>query len=214
MAGVEGGAVNATLEHIARKYSIDLGQKSPIRLPQIQRPEFARLFNELGFVRGAEIGVAQGHHAKLIFEANPTMRLLCVDIWDLYDGYNEYTDRIHRYYREAQERLAPYNVRFIKNFSMDALKDAPNDLDFVYIDGAHDFKNVAMDICEWSKKVRVGGIVAGHDYKHSYRKGYPVEVKHVVQAFCYVRGIHPWFVMDRPGNEAWFYVRQEGDRLI
>ena len=39
-----------------------------------------------------------------------------------------------------------------------------NSLDFVFIDAAHDVKNVLKDIANWSTKVKQGGVIAGHDY--------------------------------------------------
>ena len=110
---------------------------------------------------------------------------------------------------------------------MDAVEDfEDNSLDFVFIDGAHDFKNVAMDICEWAKKVRPGGIVYGHDYKRwnprSYvGKRYTVDVKDVVQAYMYSKGINPWFALENEipdpkfgrDNPCWMFVRQEKDLI-
>ena len=37
-------------------------------------------------------------------------------------------------------------------------------LDFVFIDAAHDMKNVLTDIKSWAPKIKKGGIIAGHDY--------------------------------------------------
>ncbi len=54
---------------------------------------------------------------------------------------------------------------------MDALEDfEDNSLDFVYIDGDHNFKHISEDIYEWTKKVRSGGIVSGHDYLILFQK--------------------------------------------
>jgi predicted O-methyltransferase YrrM len=39
-----------------------------------------------------------------------------------------------------------------------------NSLDFVYIDAGHRFDDVVQDIIKWTKKVRKGGIISGHDY--------------------------------------------------
>ena len=48
---------------------------------------------------------------------------------------------------------------------MDAVVDvADESLDFVFIDADHKYVSVCEDIREWSKKVRIGGIVSGHDY--------------------------------------------------
>jgi len=37
-------------------------------------------------------------------------------------------------------------------------------LDFVYIDGSHDFDSVCNDIEIWLPKLKPGGMIAGHDY--------------------------------------------------
>jgi predicted O-methyltransferase YrrM len=213
-----------TLDFIIKKFGFNKSAKSPFIIRGINRTMMAAVLGDIGLKVGAEIGVAQGNHAATLCEQNPGVKLYCVDIWDLYPGYNEYTNRIKRYYDEAKAKLAPYNCEFIKKFSMNAVRDfADESLDFVYIDGAHDFKNVADDICEWTKKVRMGGIVFGHDYERSRDTGgkYPIDVKDVVQAYMYSHGIAPWFVLsnnirdpkfgkDSPG---WLFVRQKTDRI-
>jgi len=208
--------MNNTLEYIAKKYSLDLSPKPPICIVQTGRDDMARTLAELGFTIGAEIGVAQGIHSQILCEAIPNLHLYCIDVWEPYYGYNEYQDRITLYHKEALARLESYNCTFIKQMSMHAVQEFENgELDFVYIDGAHDFQNVVNDLCEWSKKVRIGGIVYGHDYNRKHDK-YIVEVKDAVQAFCYTKGIHPWFILDIPsrlGGESWMYVRQETDWL-
>jgi hypothetical protein len=87
---------------------------------------------------------------------------------------------------------------------MDAVKDYPDQsLDFVYIDGNHEFSHVAADIAAWVKKVRRGGILAGHDYRRT--TNLVCHVVDVVNAWTYSHKIKPWFLTskDIPG---WFWV--------
>ncbi len=216
--------MNATIEYLIKRFNIQLARKGASDIHGVNRTEMAKVLHELDFKVGVEVGVAQGWHAEILCRENPKLKLYCVDVWDLYPGYNEYTDRIKRYFKEAKARLSSYNSVIVKKFSMDALADfADESLDFVYIDGAHDFKSVADDICEWTKKVKIGGIVFGHDYKRSRdtHGKYPVDVKDVVQAYTYSHSIAPWFIlandvpdprfgMDNPG---WLFVRQKTDRI-
>jgi predicted O-methyltransferase YrrM len=191
------------------------GRKLPWIIEGVDRTSIPRVLGELEFKVGAEVGVAQGNHAKILCDNIPNLKLYCVDVWERYHGYYEYTNRIRKYYREAQERLAPYDCVFIKKFSMDAVKDFDRQsLDFVYIDAAHDFQSVSDDLCQWIPKVRYGGVVFGHDYKlHRGKRGerYIVHVRHVVQAYMYCHAIDPWFEVRIPRQASWMFVRQEGD---
>ena len=213
--------MNDTLLYLAEKFNLTWHEQTQIiEIPSATRKVMAEVLAETGLNTGVEVGVAQGYHAEILCQANPDILLHLVDPWHPYDGYNEYQDRITKYHLEAIERLEGYNCVFHQQFSMDAVKHfADNSLDFVYIDAAHDFKNVAMDMCEWTKKVRVGGIVFGHDYKrrnHNNDK-YIVQVKDVAQAYMYAHGIRPWFVLGTQGNRgeglSWMFVRQESDVL-
>ena len=83
---------------------------------------------------------------------------------------------------------------------MEALNDIPNEsLDFVYIDGNHHFKYVAEDICGWSKKVRKGGIISGHDYFYSGATAClnVCHVAYVVDAYTRAYNIKNWYILGR-----------------
>lgn len=216
--------MNSTLEYIASKFELDLNQKSPINILKINREIMAQTLKELNFNFGAEIGVARGEHSELLCLANPDLKLYCIDIWEPYEGYKEYENKISAYYKLAKKRLSKYNTVMIKKFSMDAVKTFENEsLDFVYIDGAHDFQNGVNDICEWTKKVKIGGIVYGHDYDRQYER-HLVQIKDAVQAYCYTNRIKPWFVLGMPGKkrdglyvegvQSWMFVRQESDIVV
>lgn len=206
-----------TLEHMLRKFNPVVSGKPPIQLTGINRTILAQTLNELGFKVGAEIGVAEGYHAEILCREIPKLHLFCVDAWEKYPGYEEYQEP-EKCYQEAVERLAPYACEFWRRYSMAAARVFENNtLDFVYIDAAHDFKNVADDIVEWSKKVRPGGIVFGHDYKrHSSKSRFPIHVKDVVDAYMYAHGINPWFVLTNDikdptfghDNPGWMFIKQ------
>lgn len=118
------------------------------------RIELAKYFNDLGFNKGAEIGVASGRYSEILCQNNPKLELLCIDIW-----------KKERVYNLAKEKLAPYNTTIIRKSSLEAAKEVKDEsLDFVFIDADHKYESVREDLEEWAKKVKVGGIVAGHDY--------------------------------------------------
>jgi SAM-dependent methyltransferase len=209
--------MGSTLEYIVSRFGLDLNRKSPIEILECNRPIMADVFRELGFILGVEVGVAKGEHAELLCKANPDLHLFCIDPWVGYQGYGDFkTGTLQEFYEIARARLKPYNCTIIRKFSMDAVGDFKDKLlDFVYIDGAHDFRNVADDICEWVKKVRPGGIVYGHDYKRAVGN-YQNAVKDVVPSYCYQFKINPWFILGtqgksdglyREGTQSWMFVK-------
>jgi predicted O-methyltransferase YrrM len=118
------------------------------------RLELAKYFGKLGFKTGAEIGVKTGRYSEILCQNIPGLKLVCIDTWP--------TGRIHTI---AKKKLKAYDTTLIKTTSMEAAKLVPDEsLDFVFIDADHKYESVRDDIREWTKKVRKGGIVSGHDY--------------------------------------------------
>ncbi|TSC65333.1 MAG: hypothetical protein CEO21_440, partial [Microgenomates group bacterium Gr01-1014_80] len=157
----------ATLNYILKKFNITFGRKTPmpIEIPNFGRDNLASLFAELGFKTGVEIGVETGAYSEILLKNNPGLKLYSIDPWKAYSGFRDYTvqEELDKLYKDAKTRLAPYpNSEIIRKFSMDGVKDfADNSLDFVYIDANHSFLNITQDIIEWSKKIKVNGIISG-----------------------------------------------------
>ncbi len=172
------------------------------------REDLYDAMNQMGcFTCGAEIGVRIARNALEMFKRIKDLNLICVDPWT---PYNRRTpERMEKWYRRTCRRLKPYGDRatIIRKTSMDALADVKEgSLDFVYIDGFHEFDYVMPDIIFWAKKVRLNGIVAGHDYYPFYRGG----VMQAVDAYTRAHGINNWYVTmgDEP---TWFWVKDYTD---
>lgn len=208
------------LDYIVDKFGLDLNKKSPIEIPNIGRGNLGGLFKELGFMVGAEIGVERGLFSEKLCQGHPEMKLYGVDAWATYTFYREHVSqsKLDGFYDDTLERMKPYNFYPIRAFSMDAIKHFPdNSLDFVYIDANHEFNHVANDLHEWSKKVRPGGIISGHDYRKSKAKGrYINHVVYVIHAYVQCYRIHPWFLLGtkakvsgqiRDTTRSWFWMK-------
>ena len=209
-----------TLEKLRLRFNLDLEQKQmPIEIPNTDRETLASLFWELGLNRGVELGVEQGLYSETLCKANPNIQLFSVDAWTAYKGYRDHVSqsKIDGFHEKTLERLSPYNVTVIKGFSMDIVKQFSDEsLDFVYIDGNHEFKQTVDDITEWAKKVRSGGIIAGHDFIRRKNPEYLMHVIEAVEGYTSAWKIKPWFVLGRKDkiegerrdqNRSWFFVK-------
>lgn len=207
-----------TLEYIIKRYNLNI-KKSPVEIPNVGRDEdLTGLFSELGFKVGAEIGIERGVYSKKICDKNPGIKLYCIDPWLHYSEYREHVsqDKLDGFYEETKAKLAPYNCVLIRKTSMEAVKIFDNDsLDFVYIDGNHNYQNTVNDICEWVKKVRPGGIISGHDFRKI--KDFPNHVIEAVTGYVSAYNIHPWFLLGtkeckegevRDRSRSYMWVRQ------
>ena len=122
------------------------------------RIELIKYFNELGFKKGAEIGVFDGRFSEVILENIPGVYLLSIDSWEM--------GKIFPKKKIAVDRLSKYeNCSIVHDTSISAAKFVGDgSLDFVFINGEHSYKSVKEDIETWTPKVRIGGIVSGHDW--------------------------------------------------
>lgn len=179
------------------------------------RLEIAQHFNSLGFRVGAEVGVFAGYYSEVLCQNIPGLKLYCVDAWEVYKGYRDhkFESSMRNAEAKARERLEPFNVKIIKKFSMDAVRDFEDEsLDFVYIDGNHEYKFVKEDIEEWTKKVRKGGIVAGDDYymTRAGNMGVIQAVHEYVETHGYSLQLTPWDINDPAEDNRqpqWWFVK-------
>ena len=211
-----------TLEYIIKKYNINVGRQYFVDVEgMFGSVDLSKLFAELNFNKGVEVGVDRGLFSEVLCKDNPNLQLYGVDPWNSSAFAEGNPFRIEQaaydtYYQEAKARLAPYNCTIVKKTSMEALADfEDNSLDFVYIDANHDFLNFTQDLHEWYKKVKIGGIISGHDYAfYSYRKFNHVKRALTAYARCY-RMIPLFAVMEdrtrlkRDRYRSWFYVKDK-----
>lgn len=128
--------------------------------PMFQYMQKQGMFNLVG----AEIGVFKGKNAKSIMELIKPAKLFLID------PYKEYleNDQIYQFkkaFRIAQDRMQPFKdkVVFVKKVSSKAIEELPA-LDFVYVDGNHEYKYVKEDLKLYYEKLRNGGVIGGHDF--------------------------------------------------
>jgi hypothetical protein len=118
---------------------------------------------------GAEIGVALGENAKNVLEGISNIKTLyLIDPYFPYNGC--LLERVQNSNKEKAFKLLSgfKNIEFVYHTSEWACSDIPIDiLDFVYIDGDHSYLGITKDIEYWFPRLKVGGIIGGHDFESS-----------------------------------------------
>lgn len=137
--------------------------------------------NEQGATgKAIEIGAYSGEGTIVL--AKYFKEILAVDPW--LNGY-DIKDRASQQcpmkfvFEAFQERTKGLgNVMFSRGKSLDALEFVPDaSCDLVYIDGDHRYEGVLADLKGWRKKLKDGGIMAGHDWSwESVKKALKEEI--------------------------------------
>lgn len=139
----------------------------------LDRNNLPEKLNQMGLTGvGVEIGTHRGDYAKILLEKWSGKKLICIDPWKNPPKYEEQAkllwgdgNRDHDH-TEAVNQLQLWKdrVEFCRMCSHQALSLFEDEsLDFVYVDGDHSYEEVLFDLTEWFKKLKRGGVIAGHD---------------------------------------------------
>lgn len=170
------------------------------------RSDLYDVMNEMGcYKKGVEVGVNVARNALDMLMRIKDLHLTCIDPWEKYGRHTQ--EKIDSCYEKAKNKLTPFlsdQVKIIRKKSMDALMDIPDkSVDFIYVDGLHDFDSIITDLVFWARKVRHNGIIAGHDYYQFYKGG----VVTAVDAYTKAHNIHEWYIT-REEKASWFWVKK------
>jgi hypothetical protein len=141
----------------------------PLAMRQTQLLEWLRCLKMP--VVGAEVGVFRGNTSEALLRELPELSLWMVDPWRPFVGESIFD---HQQQAEFDRSLAAAALwtefardrRYILREASPsaASRFADHSLDFVFIDGNHRYENVSADIRAWWSKIRIGGLLTGHDY--------------------------------------------------
>ena len=112
-------------------------------------------------VTGAEIGVLGGGHAGRMLRNWPELTML-----HLVDSYGGMSTEDPRFLKVARG-FEPHKgrIKWHVMTSVEAAKTFDDEsLDFVYIDANHEIAEVKADMSAWWPRVKIGGVLCGHDY--------------------------------------------------
>lgn len=136
----------------------------------IESPETQTSFNEreciYKYAQGkdlaVEIGVFEGVNTNTIAKAM-TKKGVLFGIDPFFKGklgicYHEWITYVYLFFNSNLKK-----VQFIKKLSFETVNDIPENIEFIFIDGDHTYEVIKKDWELFSKKVKIGGIIALHD---------------------------------------------------
>jgi hypothetical protein len=137
---------------------------------------------------GAEVGIFRGEFSRILLETTKPQLFYMIDPWEGNimsgdkNGQNiEYIEG-DKYYVEhiIPEFMFQPQIKILRNYS-DVLALFPdNYLDWIYLDGAHDYEYIRQDLENSLYKVKQGGLIMGHDYTNAMFPG----LVYAVDQFC------------------------------
>ena len=137
------------------------------RLHPKESIKFASDYFKKRKIIAVEIGVFKGINSREIIKNLNIKKLFLIDPYLRYEEYkNDKTSlKVFEAKREAHKRLKKdyRKIIWVEDFSEKATKRISEKVDFIYIDGNHDYPYVKRDIELYWNKIKEGGIMAGHD---------------------------------------------------
>ena len=125
----------------------------------------------------AEIGVFRGESSLAMLEYCDVKRLYLIDPFskDIADKANSLDGtNIHLtsdLFKQTKSKLQKYEDKIVwltgtSDSVVNQIQD--NELDFIFIDGAHDYVSVHNDLVLYYNKVKMGGIISGDDFSNKF----------------------------------------------
>jgi predicted O-methyltransferase YrrM len=152
-----------------------------------------------------EIGVYKGRSAAFMAVelANRGLKVR-FDAIDHFGGSEEHGDLSKTLYNECVQNLKSV-AGYVNVIRMNSLEAADlyedSSLDFIFIDGSHDYNSVTSDLSAWYPKIKETGIFAGDDYQPGYWPG----VIAAVENFARFNGLKLELI---PDTYHWMLVKE------
>jgi hypothetical protein len=164
------------LENKSRLTNKPFRQGSPMK--------FIAIYMQDKTIEGAEIGVFEGAHGEYILNnkyfKNSNVKLKRLSLIDPFIEYTDHNGQVtfageegNKFYEKVKKRFDNYNnAKIIRKTSIEASKEFDDEsLDFVYIDGNHNYAFFKEDLEIWYKKIKKYGVLCGDDYGIPFSEG-------------------------------------------
>lgn len=184
----------------------------PEDIAETSRKRMLRIMPQNAVV--VEVGVFRGSFAKEIMCMTEPKELILIDPWVFqqpkkeqwayvpWGGIKCQADFEKEYQKVIDHFGALSNVKIIRGYSHEVVSTIPNDyVDWVYVDGAHDYDSVLEDVQDWYNKIKAGGWICGDDW--DWGRNYGCPVKKAMEQLLLILPHDNWHL---DGNQ-WFFKK-------
>lgn len=141
-----------------------------------------------------EVGCAKGNFAREVLSQWEGKSYVMIDPWQAQDPEiyretqtNEWDDWKHQCELLAKEDK---RVELVQDYSPGAAsRFKGGSLDIAFIDGNHSYRAVMEDLDAFWPKIKMGGILSGHDFGYQVEGGAFIEVDRAVERWAREHGV-------------------------
>jgi predicted O-methyltransferase YrrM len=182
----------------------------------------ANFMTAQGYKTFVEVGCKEGRTTGHILKTVPDSRVIAIDpwiadpapangdptredykAWDFAKIEREFWENVgENKGRCRMLRMTSAQAAIFDETDTDRPQPGYGGFDLIFIDALHDYESVKQDIALWWPKVRIGGMLAGHDFNHQW----PGVERAVAESFNLMQiGI--------ASDSVWFIVKTHEDQL-
>lgn len=159
----------AKWQDINSKY--DLKKDVNVQRFIVQNPkewnDFMDIVSNFNVGFGLEIGTYSGGSFYALCQvANPNAILISIDKGGgAYRSYEQRVEVFENEFKQPNQKLHVLNMNSTHKETIDEVEEilGSNELDYLFIDGRHNYPSVSSDYDNYERFVRLGGIIAFHD---------------------------------------------------
>ncbi len=159
---------------------------------------------------GAEIGVYRGGFSRQIYDHCKPSMLYCIDAWEKYPEYDKDSichenqdDNWQATKNEMADAIKSGKCNVIRGRSHPVSLTWDKHLDFLFLDSNHSYEFVIADLRDWSRFIKLGGVIMCHDFTETSAGA-------ISMNFGVVRAVNE-FVASSEGQWELTHITQEPD---
>lgn len=180
------------------------------------RPSHSHILNKFGLgTIGVEIGIDAGDYSDIVLKLLSPSKYYMIDPYVRYGDMSRSQEHYNGMYESVCKRFSGVsNVNIIRLKSEHATYLIRETLDFVYLDGDHEYPAVKSDLELYYPMLKDGGVLCGHDYREKNSPDDWMGVKEAVDEFANKNKLNLVIQEDSNSHICDWWIDKSYERVI